>query len=48
MSIPRRWAVHLPEWVARDRLASIFALVVVLAIALFVVNYLARFARGTR
>jgi cytochrome c oxidase subunit 1 len=48
MSVPRRWAVHLPEWVARDRLASIFALVVLLAIALIVVNYLARFARGTR
>src|SRR6185295_17314485 len=25
ISVPRRWAVHLPEWVAQDQLGSIFA-----------------------
>jgi cytochrome c oxidase subunit 1 len=46
MSVPRRWAVHLPEWVAQDRLASIFALAVVLATAMIVLNYLAGLAHA--
>lgn len=46
ISVPRRWAVHLPEWVAQDRLGSIFASVAVLATAMIVLNYLARFARA--
>jgi cytochrome c oxidase subunit I len=46
ISVPRRWAVHLPEWVAQDRLGSIFATVAVLATAMIVVNYLTRFARA--
>jgi hypothetical protein len=45
ISVPRRWAVHLPERVAQDRLGAIFATVAVLATAMIVVNYLARFAR---
>jgi cytochrome c oxidase subunit 1 len=46
MSVPRRWAVHLPEWVARDQLASIFALVIVLATAMIVLKYLASLANA--
>jgi cytochrome c oxidase subunit I len=46
VSVPRRWAVHLPEWVAQDRLGSIFSAIAVLATAMIVVNCLARFARA--
>jgi cytochrome c oxidase subunit 1 len=46
ISVPRRWAVHLPEWVAQDRVGSIFAALAVLATAAIVVNFLARFVRA--
>ena len=39
-SIPRRWAVHYAEWQFQSQLASVFALVVVLATAALVVRYL--------
>lgn len=38
-SIPRRWAVHYAEWQFQSQLASLFALVVVLATAALVVKY---------
>ena len=41
-SIPRRWAVHLPEWVPYDRLASVFAALVVAAVLVFLVRFLSR------
>ncbi len=41
-SIPRRWAVHLPEWVPYDRVASVFAALVVAAVLVFVVRFLSR------
>ncbi|MBZ0146747.1 MAG: cbb3-type cytochrome c oxidase subunit I [Pseudorhodoplanes sp.] len=44
-SVPRRWAVHLPEWTGQDRLGSIFAVVVIIAAAIIAVRYLRRFAR---
>jgi cytochrome c oxidase subunit 1 len=44
-SVPRRWAVHLPEWVAYDQIASVMAIAVVLAAALFVGRFLARMPR---
>jgi cytochrome c oxidase subunit 1 len=46
ISVPRRWAVHLPEWVAQDRVGSVFAALAVLATAVIVVNALARFVRA--
>jgi cytochrome c oxidase subunit 1 len=46
ISVPRRWAVHLPEWVAQDQVGSVFAAVAVLATAIIVVSYLARLARA--
>jgi cytochrome c oxidase subunit 1 len=41
-SVPRRWAVHMPEWITYDRIASVFAAVVILAAAVFVIRFLAR------
>ncbi|MEP1587441.1 MAG: cbb3-type cytochrome c oxidase subunit I [Tateyamaria sp.] len=38
-SIPRRWAVHYEEWQLQSQLASLFALVVVLATAGMVIRY---------
>ncbi len=38
-SVPRRWAVHLPEWILQDRVGTIFAALVVLGTLGFVVRY---------
>ncbi len=40
-SVPRRWAEHLPEWVAHGQASSIFAAVVALAALVFAVRFLA-------
>lgn len=40
--VPRRWAVHLPEWLPYDRLASVFGACVVLAVAVFALRFLSR------
>jgi len=42
---PRRWAVHLPEWVAYDRLGSVFAMAVVAAVLVFALRFLIRVPR---
>jgi cytochrome c oxidase subunit 1 len=39
-SVPRRWAVHLPEWVAYDRAGAVFAAVVVLTSVWFLVRFI--------
>lgn len=44
-SVPRRWAVHLPEWTGQDRLGSIFAMLVVIAAAMMATHYLRRYLR---
>jgi cytochrome c oxidase subunit 1 len=44
-SVPRRWAVHVPEWVAYDRIGTVFALVIVAAVLVFVVRFLASVPR---
>lgn len=44
-SVPRRWAVHLPEWMLYDQLASIFAVLVLLSTAVFVWHFLVRIPR---
>lgn len=43
--VPRRWAVHLPEWVGYDRLASLFALAVIAAALVFTLRFLVRVPR---
>lgn len=42
-SVPRRWAVHLPEWMLYDRIASVAAVLVLLATIFFVGRFLAGF-----
>jgi cytochrome c oxidase subunit 1 len=39
-SVPRRWAVHLPEWMPYDRYGAVCAAVVVLASVWFLVRYI--------
>ncbi len=39
-SIPRRWAAHLPEWVAQAQLSSIFGAIVSVAALVFAVRFL--------
>lgn len=42
MSVPRRWAVHAPEWIAQDRISTFFAVVIVLGATYFVARYAVR------
>ncbi|MGD9385863.1 MAG: cbb3-type cytochrome c oxidase subunit I [Thioalkalispiraceae bacterium] len=44
-SIPRRWAEHLEAWVPHDQLATLFGLVVLLSMLLFILNLLGRLGR---
>lgn len=46
-SVPRRWAVHLPEWTGQDRLGSLFALLVVIGTTMIAALYLRRFVRSS-
>jgi cytochrome c oxidase subunit 1 len=46
-SVPRRWAVHAPEWIGQDQLGSAFAALVVLATAMIAIRYLIRCARSS-
>lgn len=41
-SVPRRWAVHLPEWMIWDRIASVMAAGVTVLATVFVAMFLAR------
>jgi len=45
-SVPRRFAVHMPEWLGYDRLASVFALLVLTAAVLIILPALVRLGRG--
>lgn len=47
-SVPRRYAEHLDAWVSHGQLASIFALLVILATTVFVVRFLAGLGRAAR
>jgi cytochrome c oxidase subunit 1 len=42
MSVPRRWAVHAPEWIAQDRITALLAVVIVLGASYFVLRYAIR------
>jgi cytochrome c oxidase subunit I len=47
-SVPRRWAVHLPEWMMQDRITSAFAIVSIVGVSVMVARYLIRFASESR
>ncbi|MCP4490985.1 MAG: cytochrome c oxidase subunit I [Gammaproteobacteria bacterium] len=44
-SIPRRWAVHLSEWVPYDRVAAVFATLVVVGALVFAGRFLTRITK---
>jgi cytochrome c oxidase subunit I len=44
MSVPRRWAVHLPEWFIQDRVGAFFAVISIVGAIVLLGRYLARFA----
>jgi len=48
MSIPRRWAVHLPEWQFQDQIATFFGLLTLIAATFFVVKFLGVFEKTER
>lgn len=41
-SVPRRWAVHLPEWTSYSLVASLFATLVIVAVLNFIVRFIAQ------
>ncbi len=48
LSVPRRWAVHVPEWFLQNRLASFFALLIISSVTVFVVRFGLGIARRGR
>lgn len=47
-SVPRRYAVHLPQWVPYDRIGAIFAMLVLASALVFIVRFLARLGLSRR
>lgn len=47
-SVPRRWAVHLPEWMMQDRIASVFAIITIVGVSGTIGRYLVRFASARK
>ncbi|HKK07070.1 MAG TPA: cbb3-type cytochrome c oxidase subunit I [Gammaproteobacteria bacterium] len=47
-SVPRRYAVHLAQWEPYDRIASLFAAVVVLAVAVFLLRFFRNLRNAVR
>jgi cytochrome c oxidase subunit I len=45
-SVPRRFAVHLPQWLPYDRLGSVGAMLVILAMLVFTVRIVAGLTRS--
>ena len=41
-SIPRRWAVHAPEWIGNDHVSVLFAALTILGAVAFLTRYLVR------
>jgi cytochrome c oxidase subunit 1 len=47
-SVPRRWAVHLPEWLAYSQIASLFAAGVVISAMAIIVRAMGGIVRPAR
>ncbi|TAK48163.1 MAG: cytochrome C oxidase subunit I [Xanthobacteraceae bacterium] len=47
-SVPRRWAVHAPEWIMQDRIATLLGIVTLLSAVYFVTRFGSRLASGER
>lgn len=48
LSVPRRWAVHLEEWMLQDRIATAFAALVIVGVLLFLLRYIGGVLRSGR
>jgi cytochrome c oxidase subunit I len=48
MSVPRRWAVHLPQWFMQDQVSSAFALISIIGALVLLGRYLARLTVSAR
>jgi cytochrome c oxidase subunit 1 len=48
MSVPRRWAVHMPQWFMQDQVGAAFALISIVGTVVLLGRYLARFAVAAR
>lgn len=48
VSVPRRYAVHLPEWLPYDKLGSIFAMLIIASVLVFIVRFLSRLGLAKR
>lgn len=46
LSVPRRWAVHWPEWFVQDRIATAAALIVVVSVLIMLLRYVQRLSRN--
>jgi cytochrome c oxidase subunit 1 len=44
MSVPRRWAVHVPEWFMQDRVGSLFAVISIAGTLVLLGRFVARLA----
>jgi cytochrome c oxidase subunit 1 len=47
-SVPRRFAVHLPEWLQYDRYGSIFAILIIASVLVFIFQFLTRLGLSGR
>lgn len=47
-SVARRYAAHLPEWVPYDRIASVFASLVIASALVFIVRFIVRLGSASR
>ena len=47
-SVARRYAAHLPEWVPYDRVAAVFAALVIAAVLVFMLRFLLRLRSAAR
>jgi cytochrome c oxidase subunit 1 len=48
ISVPRRYAEHLPEWVPYDRLGSYFVMLILAAVLVFIFRFLSRLGLAGR
>ncbi len=48
LSVPRRWAVHAPDWFLQNLIATFFALLVIFGAGAFVFRYIRGLQTATK
>ncbi len=48
LSVPRRWAVHMEDWLTQDRIATGFAVLAVLGALIFVLRFVGGLGRSSK